>query len=82
MLAAGRACRAAFTALLWAFGPISAPHDPSDMVATIRAEDGFDATDDLGRITAPTLVIGGARDGFYAPELFEATAHGIPAVRL
>jgi pimeloyl-ACP methyl ester carboxylesterase len=82
MLATGRAARAAFTALLWAFGPISAPHDPSDMVATIRAEDAFDAAAELERVTSPTLVIGGAHDGFYAPALFAATARGIHDARL
>jgi len=82
MLATGGLSRAAFTALLWSFGPFSAPDDPSDMVATIDAEDAFDAEADLGRIEAPTLVVGGARDGFYSPELFEATAAGIPDARL
>ena len=81
-LSTGKAGRAAFTALLWAFGPLSAPDDPSDMVATIRAEDVFDAEPELGRIAAPTLVVGGARDGFYTPALFEATARGIPGARL
>lgn len=82
MLTTGRTGRAAFTASLWAFGPLSAPDDPGDMVATIHAEDAFDAAAELGRIAAPTLVIGGARDGFYAPALFEATAHGIRHARL
>ena len=42
------------------------------------AEDAFDAEPDLGRITAPTLVIGGADDPFYSVDLFERTAAGIP----
>lgn len=82
MLATGGVGRAAFAALLWTFGPLSAPRDPGDMVATIDAEDAFDATDELGHITATTLVVGGARDGFYTPELFETTASGIPDARL
>jgi pimeloyl-ACP methyl ester carboxylesterase len=82
MLATGRAGRLAFTAMLWASGPLNAPDDPGDMVATIRAEDAFDAEAELGRIAAPTLVIGGEHDGFYAPELFAATARGIPGAQL
>lgn len=81
-LATGAAGRAVLTGLLWASGPVSAPDDPGDMVATIHAEDAFDIEAALGGITAPTLVIGGARDGFYSPELFEATARGIPDARL
>lgn len=82
MLATGRVSRAVTTALLWSFGPLSAPDDPGDMIATIDAEDTFDAEAELARIEAPTLVVGGARDGFYSPELFEATAAGIPDARL
>ena len=82
MLATGGLPRAAFTSLLWAFGPLSAPDDPGDMVATIHAEDAFDAEVDLGRIEAPTMVVGGALDGFSSPELFEATARGIRDARL
>lgn len=78
----GPAGRAAFAAMLWATGPWNAPHDPSDMLTTIAAEDAFDATAELGRIRASTLVVGGALDGFYAPELFEVTARGIPGARL
>jgi pimeloyl-ACP methyl ester carboxylesterase len=52
------------------------------MVATIRAEDAFDVCADLHRITAPTLIVGGARDGFYGEELFRRTADAIPGARL
>lgn len=51
-----------------------APTDPSDMLVTLDAEDVFDVGDQLDRITAPTLVIGGAKDVFYTRELFEQTA--------
>ena len=51
-----------------------APKDPSDMLVTLDAEDVFDVGDQLDRITAPTLVIGGARDVFYTRELFKQTA--------
>ena len=49
---------------------------------SIHAEDAFDVQAELGQIVAPTLVVGGARDGFYSPELFEATERGIPDARL
>ena len=50
------------------------PADPGDMLVTLEAEDAFDVRADLPRITAPTLVIGGTKDSFYSPELFEETA--------
>lgn len=65
--------------LLWLVGPLMAPHDPADLVRTVAAEDTFDVMADLHRIAAPTLVIGGARDGFYGAALFEQTAAGIPS---
>ena len=40
-------------------------------------EDVFDVGDRLDRITAPTLVIGGAKDVFYTRALFEQTAAGV-----
>ena len=39
--------------------------DPNDVLVTVDAEDVFDVKDDLARITAPTLVIGGGKDPFY-----------------
>jgi pimeloyl-ACP methyl ester carboxylesterase len=59
-----------------AVGPM-VPADPTDVLVTIDAEDGFDVETDLAGITAPTLVIGGARDLFYPQELFRATAAGV-----
>jgi pimeloyl-ACP methyl ester carboxylesterase len=53
------------------------PDNPSDMLVTLDAEDVFDVGDQLDRITAPTLVIGGAKDVFYTRELFEQTAAGV-----
>ncbi len=53
------------------------PADPGDILVTLEAEDVFDVRADLPRITAPTLVIGGAKDSFYSPELFEETARGV-----
>lgn len=70
--------------LLWLAGPlfIRRSWDPSDMIATIRAEDDFDIKDRLREILAPTLVVGGGRDRFYPPELFRETAERIPDARL
>lgn len=53
------------------------PKDPTDMLVTMDAEDLFDVSDQLDRITAPTLVIGGGKDIGYSPELFEQTAAGV-----
>ena len=58
-----------------------APHkvrNPSDPIAVLRAEDQFDVYDRLPGIRTETLVIGGARDYFYSPEMFAETAHRMP----
>jgi pimeloyl-ACP methyl ester carboxylesterase len=79
-----RFARALAGGLAWLLGPLvmGTHDDPTDMIVTIEAEDAFDATPDLHRIVAPTLVAGGERDGFYSPELFQATARGIPNAKL
>jgi pimeloyl-ACP methyl ester carboxylesterase len=59
-----------------AAGPV-VPADPTDLLVTLDAEDAFDVKADLPRVTAPTLVIGGGRDHFYPPELFQDTAAGV-----
>jgi pimeloyl-ACP methyl ester carboxylesterase len=51
-----------------------APDDPTDLLVSIDAELGFDLGDRLDRITAPTLVIGGARDPFNPPDELEEIA--------
>lgn len=51
--------------------------DPTDLLVTLDAEDAFDVGDQLQRIAAPTLVIGGDKDVFYPRELFEQTAAGV-----
>jgi pimeloyl-ACP methyl ester carboxylesterase len=56
--------------------------DAADMLATIDAECGFDVTARSGAIRAATLVIAGDRDRAFSPELFSATATGIPGARL
>jgi pimeloyl-ACP methyl ester carboxylesterase len=83
-VAASRLGRRVAGGLLWLLGPlfIKREWDPSDMVATIMAEDSFDLGGWLGEISAPTLIIGGGRDRFYPPELFRETAQGIPEARL
>jgi pimeloyl-ACP methyl ester carboxylesterase len=70
--------------LLWLAGPLFIRHgwDPSDMIATIIAEDAFDIGGRLGEISAPTLVVGRGRDRFYPLEIFRETANGIPDARL
>lgn len=70
------------SALLWSAGRRMTPDDPQDLLITIAAEDVFDAAPQLPRITAPTLVVGGARDRFYSPELFRETVRCIPSARL
>lgn len=80
-LAATPPGRAAMAALLWlGGGPTGA--DATDLLAVIAAEDAFDAGPRLAEVRAPTLVVGGGRDGFYGPELFHDTAAGIPGGRV
>jgi pimeloyl-ACP methyl ester carboxylesterase len=81
-LAATAAGGRAFTALMWLFGGSQRVEDPSDMLVTVAAEDAFDACPELGRITAPTLLVAGGRDQYYSPELFRDTAGRIPNARL
>jgi pimeloyl-ACP methyl ester carboxylesterase len=57
------------------------PQAWDDMATTIEAEDPFDLAA-LRTIQAPTLIIGGRDDRFYAPELFEETARLIPGSEL
>ncbi|GAA0505353.1 hypothetical protein Ade02nite_71610 [Paractinoplanes deccanensis] len=81
-LAGSRAGGWSFTLLLWLLGRRMAPPDVTDLVVTVEAEDTFDAAPRLGEIAAPTLVIGGERDGFYSARLFRETAYRIPDARL
>jgi pimeloyl-ACP methyl ester carboxylesterase len=60
----------------------SAPDDPTDLILTIEAEDGLVFRDRLGEIRSPTLVVAGALDAGYSPELFRETASAIPDARL
>ena len=60
----------------WVIGQFS-PTEAPDMLRVIEAEDDFDVEDELDRVTAPTLVLGGDADGFYSRDLFERTAAGV-----
>jgi pimeloyl-ACP methyl ester carboxylesterase len=80
-LAATPAGGRAMQALLWSFGARMGAGDPADMITTIEAEDSFDACDQLGQITAPTLIVAGSRT-YYSPALFRETAGRIPAATL
>jgi pimeloyl-ACP methyl ester carboxylesterase len=68
-----------FKCLVWLFGAMGAPKDPSDGLVEIEAEDKHDARKRLSVIQAPTLVIGGAEDFFYP---IAETATMIPNARL
>jgi pimeloyl-ACP methyl ester carboxylesterase len=52
--------------------------NPSDPIAVLRAEDRFDVYDRLPGISTETLVICGARDYFWTPEMFAETANRLP----
>ena len=56
--------------------------NPTDAIAMVRAEDGFDVSDRLPEITTETLVICGARDYFWSLDMFAETAYRIPPGRL
>ncbi|WP_086820924.1 alpha/beta fold hydrolase [Allokutzneria sp. NRRL B-24872] len=74
-----RAPQLVVSGLMWVAGMLAPKiKDPSDMMAVLTAEDGFDVRDRLGEVTTPTLVICGARDYFWTPEMFAETAAGMP----
>ncbi|MCK2237009.1 MULTISPECIES: alpha/beta fold hydrolase [unclassified Crossiella] len=69
--------------LMWTvgnFGPW--PLNPVDMLAMIEAEDRVDLRARLPEIATPALVVAGARDYFWTPELFTETADLLPNGRL
>jgi len=68
-----------FKWFMWLLGPLSIPTDPSDGIVEIEAEDRHDLSDDLDKIKADTLVIGGEEDFFYP---VRETARKIPNARL
>jgi pimeloyl-ACP methyl ester carboxylesterase len=68
--------------IIWAAHRLRPGPIPTDMLATIDAEVGFDVTARLNQIHAPTLLIAGARDRAFPLDLIQATAAGIPHSRL
>ena len=68
-----------FKCFMWLMGPLMIPADPSDGIVEIEADDRYDLSDQLDRIKAETLVIGGEEDFFYA---IRETAEKIPNARL
>ena len=68
-----------FKSLMWLFGTVGAPPDPSDGLIEIEAEDKHNFKEQLSKIKMPTLVIGGEEDFFYP---IRETASGIPDAKL
>jgi 3-oxoadipate enol-lactonase len=54
---------------------------PQEQAAVERSLAGFDLRPDLGRITAPTLVLSGRADGLNPPSSGEELVAGIPGAR-
>jgi len=71
--------RHVFKWFMWLLGPLYIPTNPSDGIVEIEADDRYDLSDQLNRIKADTLVIGGEEDFFYA---IRETAGRIPNARL
>jgi pimeloyl-ACP methyl ester carboxylesterase len=68
-----------FKGFMWLMAPLLIPGDPSDGIVEIEADDRYDLSDQLDRIKADTLVIGGEEDFFYD---IRETAAKIPGARL
>jgi pimeloyl-ACP methyl ester carboxylesterase len=68
--------------IMWAAHSLRPRQIPTDMLATIDAEVGFDVTPQLNQIRAPTLLIAGGKDRAFPLDLIQATAAGIPNSRL
>lgn len=69
--------------LIWCVDQVHRPpDDPSDMIAMLTAEDGFDVRTRLGEMRPPVLVICGARDYLWPQQMFVETARRIPRGRL
>lgn len=58
------------------------PSDPTDFLVSLNACLGHNSSELLGRIQAPTLVIGGTDDTFFPPSLLRETARRIPNATL
>jgi pimeloyl-ACP methyl ester carboxylesterase len=71
------------SAVAWLLGPYVAgrPSDLRVLRLDADADDAHDATDALGGIRCPTLVISGGRDLAYPPDLTRELVAGIPEAR-
>jgi len=56
--------------------------NPTDTIAMLRAEYAFDLRDRLRNISTETLVVCGAQDPFWTPEMFAETAYRMPNGKL
>jgi pimeloyl-ACP methyl ester carboxylesterase len=74
--------RTALTPLAWVAAKRITIENPTDAIAMLRAEDAFDVRDRLGDIQTETLVICGAQDYFWTPEMFAETAFRLPHGKL
>ena len=54
----------------------------TDAIAMLRAEDGFNVRDRLEQIPIETLLICGARDGFWTLDMFAETSYQMPRGRM
>ena len=70
-------------AAAWLLGPYIAgrPSDLRVLRLDADADDAHDATDALGGIRCPTLVVSGGRDPAYPPDLTRELVAGLPDVR-
>ncbi|MGQ0603096.1 MAG: alpha/beta fold hydrolase [Anaerolineales bacterium] len=61
---------------------LGTPKNGSDLAVVLESDMNLDVLDKLPAITAPTLVIGGARDPFYGAAAIRETAARIPHATL
>jgi pimeloyl-ACP methyl ester carboxylesterase len=71
VLAVSEPARRALTVAGRLLAPVLMRDDLDDMLATIDAEDAFDATSWLPEVGAPTLVVGGAHERFSSRRTLE-----------
>jgi len=71
------------SALAWLLGPYvgGRPSDLRVLRLDADADDAYDATDAVGGIRCPTLVVSGGRDLAYPPDLVRELVAGLPDVR-
>jgi pimeloyl-ACP methyl ester carboxylesterase len=78
--ARSRLGRVAYGALGWLLGPrlMGVPSDPTPILAELDAWLEGDRELALDRIACPTLIVGGANDPVFPPEIVQTTARGLP----